>query len=200
MSKVNGGKLTRILTVAGIALILASVVLIGISAITEKRAEKRAGEIVETLRSLMPEAADGVPDDRVNLTMPMLELDGENFVGIFEIPKYESALPICGVWESGKVSDYPCRYIGNMYDGSLIIGGSDNQGQFDFTKLITADDVVYITDVTGLRYSYVVTEISKTTDVSTENLVSSEADLVLFARNTYSLDYTVIRCVLKGKR
>ena len=199
MSKVNKEKITRILTAAGIILILVSVASIGISAVMEKQAAKKAEQIVTSLQSLMPETSDGIPDDRVNLTMPMLELDGENFVGIFELPKYDCTLPIYGTWDKSKVTSYPCRYMGNMYDGSLIIGGSDKQGQLAFTKLVTSDDVIYITDVTGLRYSYVVTEIVKTTDVSTENLISSRSDLVIFIKNTYSLDYTVVRCVLKSK-
>ena len=199
MSKTKSGKLTLLLTVAGIGLILAAVLGVVINGILIDRAEKRASEIVETMRMLMPDVADGGIDDRVNLTMPMLELDGENFVGLVEVPQYESVLPIYGEWKPSKVSDFPCRYMGTLYDGSLIIGGSDNQGQFDFTKLITNDDVVYVTDVSGLRYSFVVTEVIKTTDVSTGNLTAGEADLVLFARNTYSLDYTVIRCVLKSK-
>lgn len=199
MSKNKSGTLTLLLTLAGIGLILFAVLGVVTDSILVARADQRAHKIVENMRMLMPDAADGVPDDRVNLTMPMLELDGENFIGLVEIPKYESALPIYGEWDTSKVSDFPCRYMGTLYDGSLILGGSDNQGQFDFTKLITNDDVIYVTDVSGIRFSFVVTEVIKTTDVSTENLTAGEADLVLFARNTYALDYTVIRCVLKNK-
>lgn len=199
MTKKSGGNFTRIFTVAGIGLILAAVLAVGINSLLIDRVAKRADELVETMRRLMPDTADGVPDDRVNLDMPMLELDGENFVGLFEIPKYQCALPIYGEWTPSKIAEFPCLYTGTMYDGSLIIGGSDNPGQFDFTKLITNDDVVYVTDATGLRYSYVVSEVIKTTDVSTANLMSGDFDLVFFARNTYSLDYTLVRCVLKSK-
>ena len=89
------------------------------------------------------------------------------------------------------------RFSGSMYSGSLIIGGSDNPGQLDFMKLITGGDTVYLTDMTGGRYSYTVTEILKTTDVSHDNLAAGDAALVLFVRNTYGFDYTVVRCALK---
>lgn len=38
-----------------------------------------------------------------------------------------------------------------------------------------------------------------TEDVSTENLCFEDTDLTMFARNSYSFDYTVVRCVLKSK-
>lgn len=140
-----------------------------------------------------------MPDDRIDVTMPMTEVDGLNFAGIIELPAYEALLPVYGTWDKNKVSDFPCRYMGSMYDGSLIIGGSDNVGQFDFMKVITDGDFVYVTDMTGARYAYVVTEIKKSKDASTDNLISKNADLVLFARNTYAFDYTIVRCVMQNK-
>ena len=38
----------------------------------------------------------------------------------------------------------------------------------------------------------------KVIDISTDYLTSRDADFVFFARNTYSLDYTVVRCDLSG--
>ena len=128
--------------------------------------------------------------------MAAMEVDGMDFVGIVDIPAYGRELPVYGHWEAGKVSSFPCRYTGSIYDGSLIIGGSDNAGQFDFMKLITVSDPVHITDMTGARYSYTVTDIRITRDVSTGSLRGQNADLVLFARNTATLDYTLVLCHL----
>ena len=150
----------------------------------------------EKLYSLMPEPYDSFPDNRTSPAMPMVEIDGRNYIGILEIPAYGTSLPIGSQWDSGTVSEYPCRYLGSTYDSSLIIGGSDNKGQLDFVKKISNEDLITVTDTTGQRFTYKVTDIRRTKDVSTENLTSKEADLVLFARNTYSLDYTVIRCTL----
>ncbi|MBQ8287930.1 MAG: hypothetical protein IJX76_04065 [Clostridia bacterium] len=92
-----------------------------------------------------------------------VEVDGLNFCGIIEIPEYNRELPVYASWESDRVSHYPCRYTGSIYQNGLVIGGSDNSGQLDFMKRIVNDDTVCFTDMTGLRCSYTVTSIVRTT-------------------------------------
>ncbi len=192
MKKKNGFRI--ILTVIGIALILSAVGLFAYSKISSDIAKENAKEIVSDLISLMPAIKDGAPDDRTNTSMPILQIDGEDFVGILEIHDYSAKLPIYNKWDASRVTKYPCRYLGSVHDEVLVIGGSDNDGQFDFVKTISNGDNVYVTDTTGTRYRYTVCDINRTKDVSTENLTKTDARLVLFARNTYSLDYTVIFC------
>jgi len=192
----KGKILTAVLLILGICLVCASVITFIIWDQSAKSAAKDAKATAEKLYSLMPEPYDSFPDNRTSPAMPMVEIDGRNYIGILEIPAYGTSLPIGSQWDSGTVSEYPCRYLGSTYDSSLIIGGSDNKGQLDFVKKISNEDLITVTDTTGQRFTYKVTDIRRTKDVSTENLTSKEADLVLFARNTYSLDYTVIRCTL----
>ncbi|MBR5272823.1 MAG: hypothetical protein IKU25_05445 [Clostridia bacterium] len=194
MKKTANKKFTVILTCIGVMLILAAVGLMLFSHLGGKNAQTNAKEIVNKMYSLMPDVKNSAPDGRSNVNMPMLEIDGTDFVGIIEAS--ENTLPIYCKWDSSEVTKYPCRYMGSMHDGSLIIGGSDNKGQFDFVKTISNGESIFITDTTGLRFRYTVTDINRTKDVSTDYLSSQEADLILFARNTYSLDYTVILCDL----
>lgn len=198
--KKGGRRTVGVGAVIGAVLVIASVGILVASQVAEHRYADNAKVLVSELRSLMPEIKSGVPDDRVNTAMPMLEVDGENFVGILEIPLYETALPIYAAWDTAAVSAYPCRYTGSMYDGSLIIGGKDADGQLSCMRTISDGDAVYITDVTGIRYTYTVTSVLKTKDVSTENLTAENAELVLFVRNAYALDYTVVRCALYASR
>lgn len=194
--KKQNKKLTLILMITGIVLIALSVAAFLISEISCEKAKKNALSITKEISDLIPEITDTVPDKRENPAMASLEISGESFIGIIEVPAYDSALPVCSIWDFSKVSAYPCRYTGSIYSDMLIIGGSDNEGQFDFIDEISNFDEVLFIDVSGQRYTYTVTDIRNTKDVSTENLTSREADLVLFAKNTYSLDYTVVRCKL----
>lgn len=155
---------------------------------------KNADRLVQTIQELLPKVTNGVSEERMNLIMPSMEVDGVNFVGLLEIPAYGIDLPIYEKWDKNRVEQYSCRYIGTMYNGSLVIGGSDNKGQLDCMKIITNGDYVYVTDMTGLRYCYEVVAVEYTKDVSTENLAKDEYDLTLFARSTYGLDYILIRC------
>lgn len=190
-------KISLLLTVTGILLIILSSGLVFFSVHSQKTAVKENNRLVSVLYSLMPEVTDGVIDDRVNKDMPLLQVDGMDFAGIIEVPTYNRTLPIFANWDKSRVSSFPCRYSGSIYNGNLIIGGSDNSGQFDFMKQITVSDTVFITDVTGARFTYQVTDIKLTRDVSSESLEATDADLIFFARNTYSLDYTVVICRIK---
>jgi len=192
----NSRFLTRLLTVLGICLMAGAVLAVVLSQFARQNATRQATQTVAQLQALMPPIHSSSPDDRVNMQMPQLELDGVSYAAIVELPLYETCLPVKAQW-SGNVTQCPCRFSGSIYDGSLIIGGSDQPGQLDFMKLITGGDTVYVTDMTGGRYRYTVTDILKTTDVSHGNLSAEDADLVLFARNTYGFDYTVVRCALK---
>ncbi len=156
----------------------------------DSRAEA-ALSLSNKLYSLMPEIEPGFPDDRINMGMPSREIGGKNFALIIDVPLYGASLPVSASWNSGRSTNlYPARYSGSMYDGSLIIGGSDSKGQFDFVRIITGGDKVFLTDMTGLRFSYTVTDIERVKNLS--NL--KDADLILFAKNSYSFDYTVVYC------
>ncbi len=183
-----------IILIVGIALVVAAVSIPLVSYIVQQNAAKEARELVSQLKLLMPSSYGAALDDRVNTVMPSMEVGGENFCGIIEIPTYNADLPVCQIWDQGKLSKYPCRFTGSIYDRSLIIGGSDNDGQFDFMKEISAGETVYVTDMTGGRYRYKVSDIRRVNKLSSEYLMGFEGDLVFFAKNTTTLDYTVVIC------
>ncbi len=187
-------KLNKILACVGILLIIVAVVMVAVSRISINSNIQNAKEIVDSLKSLMPETTTGVKDERVNAAMACIEIKETDFSGILEIPQFETILPICNSWDKDEVDKYPHRYYGSVYDGSMVIGGSDNKGQMDFIKEIDMGALIYITDTLGARFTYEVQWVEHTKDVSTSNLCSDEYDLTLFARNTYGFEYTLIRC------
>lgn len=153
-----------------------------------------AKKIVSEIRELLPQTSNTIPEERGNNLMPSMEIENLNFIGIIEIPQYETELPIYCKWEPDRLSSAPCRYTGSVYDRSLIIGGTGHKGQFDFAKEITVDDTVYITDMEGNRYSYIVFSVEHVNHAKTETLQSEEDDLTLFVKSMLSMEYIVIRC------
>ena len=124
--------------------------------------------------------------------MSVLSIDGVDFVGILEVPKFGSALPICADW--GKVSQYPCRLGGSVYDRTIQIGGTSQKGQYDFYREISVGDAVYFTDMEGNRYSYQVTDIHYAKHADQTALQREDAALTLFVQNVFALEYIVIFC------
>lgn len=197
MKNTKQNQLTTLLTAAGIFLLLTAVMLTVFQMVGQKMTSRRNAELAEHMYAVIPAVHSGVQDDRVNITMPVLEVDGENLIGILELPLYDRTLPVGGNWDKFIVGTHPCRYSGNLYDGSLVIGGSDAPGQFDFVKNISIGNSLSLTDATGGRYYYRVEWVENREDLLAEELFSDTTDLVLFARNSYSLEYTVIQCTLQ---
>lgn len=188
---------TTLVLLMGIALIVTACGIVMASEINQNRAIESAKNNIAALRELMPEPTNAVPDDRINVTMPTLTVEGEDFVGILELPRYGKQLAVYARWDKSKLHRQPCRFSGSCYDNSLIIGASANRGQFDFIKEISNTDRVSFIDVTGVCYNYSVTDITVAEDASVQRLTEATADLVLFARDKFSGEYIIISCKLK---
>ena len=185
-------KLQKICLIAGIALLaVAAVVLIawqwGIHSANEK-----AAYYVQSIQALTPQAQSAVPEPRRDNTMPVLSIDGTDFAGVIEMPRFGSALPVGAQW--GKVSKYPCLFDGSAYDSTLQIGASSQAGQYDFYRDISVGDSVFFTDMAGNRFSYRVTDIRYEKHADQAALQQVDADLTLFIQNIFAFEYIVIFC------
>ena len=192
-------RISGIIMALGVLLIAVALLLYLGSYLSTEKHKTESVRIADELISHMPEISDGFIYERSDYSMPVYELDGKNYVGVMEIPAYSVKLPVFANWDKGELNASPCRYMGSIYDGSLVVGGRDRAGQFDFISHITETDSVYITDMAGDRFECVVTNIEVTDDASTEKLTEGEYDLVLFARNRSDNKYVIIRCNFKTK-
>ena len=190
----------RILLVLGCLLILCSIGVLLISQFRAKKAQTDAAKITEEICKILPPRHPGVMEDFSSMEMPVLQIDGEDFSGLIEIPTFGVTLPIYHNWDSGKVTAYPCRFWGTIYDGSLVVGGADQQGQFDFLDQIELGCMIKVTDMTGAEFTYTVMRVDRSKTAEADVLMDAEADLTLFARDTYSLDYLMVRCVSGGRQ
>ena len=182
----------RICLLAGICMLAAAALTMVSWQRGMRVSQQQAADYVHTLRTLLPESQSAFPEERSNNAMPVLSLDGTDFIGILEMPRYGSALPVCADW--GRVSQHPCRFDGSIYDGTLQIGGSSQRGQYDFYREISVGDSVYFTDMQGKRYAYAVTGLHYAKHADQAALQREEADLTLFIKNAYSFEYIIISC------
>lgn len=181
---------------AGFLLVLASFGLLMASKLQTERAAAAAEELALQLEQILPPRTAGVTDHDTEMEMPALALEEEDLIGLIHVPAFRRTLPIGRVWEPGKVDEFPHRFWGSVYNGSLILGGSDGKGQFEFLSQIQNGDQVLVTDMTGAQFSYVVEKIFRSESAEAEVLLEESADLTLFARQARSLDYVIVRCVV----
>ena len=181
---------------AGCLLVLSSFALLAVTVLQTNAAAAEAAALTDRLTSAMPPRSAGVPDSYTNMEMPALSIDGQDFIGTVAVPAFQRTLPIASEWDSVKLNSFPCRFWGTVYDGSLILGGADRDGQFDFLDQIQNGDRVVVTDMTGAEFSYRVEEIYRADSARADVLMDGDSDLTLFARSARSLEYIIVRCVM----
>lgn len=184
------------LRILGICLIVFSLCLVVFVQLQLQSGTKNCRKVAGEMSKLLPDRAAGVLEMYPDADMPVLEINGIDYVALIEIPSIGIALPVADKWDSTKLSKSPARFFGSIYDKSLIVGGADYPQQFGFCDDIEHGAVITVTDMTGAQFSYSVIRIDRAKHAETQWLQNEKYDLTLFCRNTYSLEYIAVRCIL----
>lgn len=185
-------RVRKALVIVGACLLGAAIVLLLVWQWNIQAARQKAEACVRMIRERIPEPQGAVLEARRDNTMATLSVDGTDFVGLLEIPKYDSVLPVCDDW--GSPAKYPCRFSGSVYDRTMQIGGTSQKGQYDFYRELSVGDTVFFTDMEGNRFSYAVTDIRYEKNADRSTLQRGEAALTLFIKNVYAFEYIIISC------
>ena len=161
-------------------------------------AQKQNRQALSQIQSILPPATPGIMDQYADMHMPSLEVDGRDYIALLQVPAHGVALPVRSQWHSLGAAYCPSRFHGTAYDGSLVIGGSDREGQLAFLSKLQNGDQVSITDMTGAQFAYRVFLIYRTSSATAESLVSENYDLTLFARSSYGTEYIVVHCMAEA--
>ena len=187
-------KWSGLCSVVGIVLVLLSLGLLAGSLLHARYAQKQNVEVVAQLHGLMPEKTVGVAGDYADPEMPVLQLNGRDYVCLLEVPGLGVVLPVENRWEANALRTRPCRFWGSIYDGSCILGGSGRKGQFDFCARLDVGDRILLTDMAGGEFSCSVEKIERSQSADFDRLWNAYYPLTLFARQEYSSEYIIVRC------
>ena len=187
----------KILIAAGMLLLCGGLgLLLGSQLLAQKALEKTAG-VLKQMEAVLPERSPGVMDSYSVPEMPVLQVKGEDFIAVLELPALGITLPVGSSWDTRKVREFPCRFTGSVYDGTLIIGGSDQKGQFENFEQLEDGSAVILTDMTSAEFSYTIERIERAKSARADILTDDSCDLTLFVRDAYSMEYLLVRCKKK---
>ena len=182
----------KVCVITGVCLVVVGVLALTFWQGSITFSKQKAASYVNTLTTLIPEPQGTVIEERRDNNMSVLSLEGKDFVGILEMPRYELALPVCAKW--GNLTRFPCRFSGSVYDKTMQIGATSQNGQFDFYREISVGDTVKFTDVEGNVYTYVVTNLSYEKHAAKSALEREDSALTVFVKNIYGFEYLIISC------
>lgn len=198
------------LIASGLALILAAAALTGYNLLESRQAKQSAAQTLQVLQAeIVPEetnsdavdkasAVEEVPDyvRFPEMEMPIVHVDGQDYVGMISIPSLELELPVISQWSYPALKIAPCRYEGSAYTGDLILMAHNFESHFGKIKELRPEDAVLFTDMDGNVFSYRVVELETLPGTAIEDMSAGEWDLTLFTCTYGGRSRVTIRCEL----
>lgn len=203
----------RILISIGLLLIAAALVLSAYNLRSGEQAGKASQAALEVLRTEIPEAQNTAPEEapaeadadadvleepvftqHPEAEMPILEVKGQNYLGILSIPKLNLTLPVIPEYSDTALRSAPCRYAGSAYEDNLVIAGHNYIQHFARLRELAVGDSVQFTDVDGNVFSYTVSEIEQLLPEEVERMVTGDWDLTLFTCTVSRQHRVTVRC------
>lgn len=160
------------------------------------RADQAAQAIAEKLEEEIASASASEKTDIDSDTgIPAVELDGNLYIGLLEIPSLDLSLPIMAEWDYVRLKTTPCRYYGSCETDDLVIAGHNYARHFSPLKWIRTGSDVYFTDTEGTVYHYIVDNVETLMPEQVDEMIGGDWDLTLFTCTTGGQSRCTVRCV-----
>lgn len=140
--------------------------------------------VIEAKKIKIP-AAGKRPDVTPSATlldtqMPVVMLDGYEYVGYVEIPMLGLKLPVMSEWDYTRLKVAPCRQFGSSRTDDLVIAAHNYKSHFGRLKDLSAGDTVTFTDMEGIVNNYCVEKIETLNPNEVDAVQNSGYDLILY--------------------
>lgn len=214
-----------LLIAIGMLMLLSAAILTSLNFIKDGQAGEAAGNALEQLllaerdardaaRRASSETSDeptatsgGITLDPVYLNdntstpegeMPVIEIDGYDYIGVLQIPSLDLTLPVISDWSYPALQIAPCRYEGSAYDGGLVIAGHNFDSHFGNLSRLEPGDEIRFVDLSGHTFTYAVAETEVLEATAIEEMVTGGWDLTLFTCTLSGQTRFTVRAALAG--
>ena len=191
------------LMTVGVLLILAAAGLSGYNIYESTQAQivsdRAVEKMTEVITDVEPQTVGEQPDYVTfpEKEMPTIEIDGERYIGMLEIPDLNMTLPVAaGEWSYAKLRKAPCRYSGSVYLDDLVVAGLYYRSHFSKLKSLDIGSEIRFIDIDGNVFYYSIgwIDILQATDVE-EMTDAAEWDMTLFTCTYGGKERYTIRCI-----
>ena len=163
---------------------------------TQIREEAESGEP----ETQFPEEVE-IPDYQLDPQREMVVkmINGRPYIGILTVPTQGLELPVIQDWSYPNLRVSPCRYVGSVYTGDLVIAAHNYLSHFGNLKRLQPGDPVTFTDMEGNIFHYEVAVVETLEPTAVEEMTSGHWDLSLFTCTVGGKLRVTVRCELIGE-
>ena len=194
-------KAGKLLMTIGLLLIAAAFLLMVYNIWESKKAENMSEEILNQIKdgqdeNVSSDDADEKPLYEIypDMEMPVLTIDGVDYIGILIVPSLGLELPVAGNWSYPNLRRSPCRYKGSAYSNDMIIAGHNYSRHFGGLKNLAIGEEISFRDVDGHIFQYQVDDIETIPGTAVEDMDAGEWDMTLFTCTYGGKSRVTIRC------
>lgn len=153
----------------GVVLILSALLLFLHNRLEDRRAGQQAELLMEEIQSVIPvEPAPSIkpaeieleieiiePEETLPAKMPVVMIDGYDYIGYLSIPDLELELPVMSEWDYTRLEIAPCRHFGSSRTDDLVIAAHNYKTHFASLSRLKRGAEVIFTDMDGIENRYV---------------------------------------------
>jgi len=134
--------------------------------------------------------------DLSNQKMPVKIIDGEEYIGILNIPALDLSLPVISQWNLPALKKAPCRYEGSVYTGDLILCAHNYDQHFGRLQQVKAGDRIEFEDMNGNLFIYQAVQFEQLGKKQVNEMHQGDWDLTLFTCVKGGQKRHTVRCSL----
>lgn len=162
-----------VLVIMGAVLILSALLLFLSNEAEDRRAGQEAELLMDDIRSAIAEkpatpekpsetstAITSEPDEIQIITpqMPVVTIDGYDYIGYISIPDLELELPVMAEWDYHRLEIAPCRHFGSIETDDLVIAAHNYMSHFGSLSTLQPGAEVVFTNMDGIENHYTLTK------------------------------------------
>jgi len=140
---------------------------------------------------MTPPAAVTEPE---KTAMPVVEIDGHDYIGFVGIPAKELELPVMSDWSYPQLKIAPCRFSGDMYTDDLVVMAHNYDRHFGVLHEFRVGERITFTDMDGETVEYTVVALDILPPTAVEEMTAGDYDLTLFTCTYGGQSRVTVRC------
>lgn len=167
----------------------------------DQQVGKETDSIKNQLNEAMTENLQAISvDDRPDyvknpyMEMPVLTIDGKDYIGYVIIPSLGLELPVLSAWSYPNLKIAPARYEGSVYLNNMILVAHNYKAHFGKLYTLEKGDFIQFRDIDNNFFDFTVEKKEELASRQVTEMTSGDWDLTLFTCTLGGESRVTIRC------